>query len=302
MLRRLKNPFKKHNTISDVMDSNSSPSNADLHTSVANALLEENMLFNIKRMSSERAEDVMIPRVDIVSVEENMSLDEIIEIFREFSLTRMPVYREALDNPVGFIHFKDLALYYGFASVKERQSFKLSTHVRKMLYVPPSMLAGTLMQRMQTLRIHMALVIDEFGGVDGLVTIEDLVERVVGDIEDEHDDLEPPQWQKVSDADNVYLCDARTPIEDFEKEIGHTLRPEDWEEEVDTLGGLVFRMCGRVPERNEIVIHENGNEFEIIDADPRRIKKIRLTLKSTFTDLDVKDSVHDTESENVDNH
>lgn len=238
---------------------------------------QENMLANIRRMSEERAEDVMIPRVDIIAADAEAPLDEIIEVFREASLTRLPVYQGTLDNPIGFLHFKDLALYYGFADEEERHAFHLKDHVRRMLYIPPSMPTEILLRRMQSMRVHMALVIDEFGGVDGLVTIEDLVERVVGDIEDEHDDTDAPHWEQEDDS--IYLCDSRTPIEDFERETGHTLRSIDWEDEVDTLGGLVFTMCGRVPERNEVIVHEAGHEFEIIDADPRRIKKIRLTLK-----------------------
>lgn len=241
--------------------------------------LEASMLANIKRMCRERAEDIMIPRVDIIAVDLAAPFKDIIKTFQEASLTRMPVYQDTLDNPLGFLHFKDLALAYGFASEDARAKFVLKDHVRRMLYIPPSMPAEVLLSRMQSMRVHMALVIDEFGGVDGLVTIEDLVERIVGDIEDEHDNQEPAQWVKEASTANTYLCDARTSIADFEQEVGCVLRPRDWEDEVDTLGGLVFTMCGRVPERNEIILHEAGHEFEIVDAEPRRIKRIRLTLK-----------------------
>nr|MBX2853470.1 CBS domain-containing protein [Paracoccaceae bacterium] len=152
--------------------------------------------------------------------------------------------------------------------------FQLSDHLRTVLAVPPSMRLMALLQRMQATRRHMALVIDEYGGVDGLVTIEDVIEQIVGQIEDEHDDAEGPLW--VKQADGAYLAEARAFVDEFQEATGLALLIEDWEEDVDTLGGVVFMLSGRVPERGEVIPHPSGFEFEIVDADPRRIKRLRI--------------------------
>ncbi len=198
------------------------------------------------------------------------------EIFREASLTRVPVFRETLDDPIGFAHLKDIAFEYGFNGADSRERFSIGKHLRPLLYVPPSMTTAKLLERMQASRKHMALVIDEYGGVDGLVTIEDLVEQIVGDIEDEHDDADPLPWRE--EAPGVWIVNARADIAEFEEAAGVRLQTEEYGEDVDTLGGLVFMLSHRVPERGEVIGHPDGHEFEVVDADPRRIKRLRLSL------------------------
>jgi len=242
---------------------------------------EQAMVINILRLREQRVEDVMTPRADIVAVSDSAALPEVIAAFEHGSFSRMPVYHETLDDPIGFVHLKDIALAHGVGAHGvgaggEDKEFDLAGHIRRALFVPPSMHIATLLQRMQAARIHMALVIDEFGGVDGLVTIEDLVEQIVGDIEDEHDELEQDEWSQASPG--VYAVNARADIRDFEEAEGVHLLPEDWEEDLDTFGGLVFMLSGRVPARGEIIAHPDGHEFEITDADPRRVKRLRLTL------------------------
>lgn len=226
---------------------------------------------NLRRM---RVGDVAIPKAEIVAVPVTATLDEVVEAFRESGFSRLPVFKGTLDSPLGLIHLKDLALQQGFANPRPR--FVLRKMLRPLLYAPPSMPIGVLLQKMQTERIHMALVIDEYGGVDGLVTLEDLIETVIGEIEDEHDTADDAMWQL--EKPGQYLVQARAPLSEFEAEIGLRLAAEDEEDEVDTLGGLVFMLLGRVPARGEVIPHESGAEFEIVEADPRRIKRIRVRL------------------------
>jgi magnesium and cobalt transporter len=231
---------------------------------------------NLRHM---RVEDVAIPRAEIVSASCDASLAELVAIFRESGMTRLPVYDGTLDVPVGLVHLKDVALRYGFD--KSNGSFSLRTMLRPLLFAPPSMPIGVLLTKMQTERTHMALVIDEYGGVDGLVTIEDLIEQVIGEIEDEHDIEEAQPWSRESERS--WLAMARAPLDEFEAEIGIHLSGIDDEEEVDTLGGLVFLLTGRVPARGEVVPHPSGVEFEVIDADPRRIKRLRVRAPKAQT-------------------
>lgn len=234
---------------------------------------EPHGMINLRRL---RVEDVAIPTAEIVSVANTISKDELVQVFRDSGLTRIPVYDGTLDTPLGFVHLKDLALTHGFNG--NSADFDLVSMLRPLLFVPPSMPIGVLLTKMQTERRHMALVIDEYGGVDGLLTIEDLIEQVVGEIEDEHDTDEAQTW--VQERPGCYVAQARTPLDEFEAEIGHSLtRHEDVdEEEIDTLGGLVFMLSGRVPARGEVVLHPEGVEFEVVDADPRRIKRLRVML------------------------
>lgn len=232
------------------------------------------MLLNLRKMRDVRVEDVAVPRADVIAIPEDSSLDDILTVFRENTYTRLPVYSDTLDSPIGFVHLKDLALQYGFK--KRTPAFNLSGLLRPLLYVPPSMPVSVLLQKMQTERIHMALVIDEYGGVDGLVTIEDLVEQIVGEIADEHDTDEALQW--VEEAPGVYLSSARAPLEEFEKTAGVDLLPDDLDEDVESLGGLVFMLAGRVPLRGEVIPHPQGHEFEVVDADPRLVKRVRVRL------------------------
>ena len=232
-------------------------------------------MLNLRRM---RVEDVSIPKADIVAVPATISKNDLVQVFRESGLTRLPVFDGTLDTPIGFANLKDFALTHGFNG--KSKVFDLRALVRPLLFVPPSMPLGVLLQKMQAERIHMALVIDEYGGTDGLVTIEDLIEQVVGEIEDEHDLNEDELW--LCEKPGVYMAEAKTPLEDFEDEIGMTLTDHDEidEEEIDTLGGLVFMLAGHVPSRGEIIEHPDGPAFEVIEADPRRIKRLRVRLPS----------------------
>jgi len=225
-------------------------------------------------LNNVRVEDVAVPRAEIVAVPLAISLEDLVQTFRDSGLTRLPVFDETLDTPLGFVHLKDLALKHGFSC--EDDKLDLKAMLRPLLFAPPSMPIGVLLQKMQTDRIHMALVIDEYGGVDGLVTIEDLIEQVLGEIEDEHDIEEDEYW--VQEKPGVYLCQAKTPIDEFEQETGVSLADPDGDDEIDTLGGLVFVLSGRVPVRGEVICHPSGVEFEVLEADPRRIKRLRVVL------------------------
>ncbi len=228
---------------------------------------------NLRR---KRVEDVMIPTADIVAVPVTISKDDLVHVFRDSGMTRVPVFDGTLDTPIGFVNLKDFALIHGFNG--KSRSFDLRALARKLLFVPPSMPLGVLLQKMQSDRIHMALVIDEYGGTDGLVTIEDLIEQVVGEIEDEHDTEDDVLW--TLEKPGVYLVESKTPLSDFEAVIGMPLTDHEEidEDEIDTLGGLVFMLAGHVPARGEVIPHPQGPEFEVIEADPRRIKRLRVRI------------------------
>lgn len=230
---------------------------------------ERTLLGNILKLHEQTASDVMVQRVDIVAVELETPFDDVVRLFVEQGHSRLPVFRETLDDVVGMVHVKDMLPY-----VADRRPVKLSRVVRKVLFVAPSMPVLDLLLQMRLSRIHMAMVVDEFGGIDGLVTIEDLIEEIVGEIEDEHDDADAPKL--IDRADGTVIADARTRIDDFEARAGHKVLPEDADEEVDTLGGLVFTLAGRVPARGELIEHPSGISFEVLDADPRRVKRLRV--------------------------
>lgn len=222
-----------------------------------------------------RVDDVATPRADIVAVELDTTFDELLAQFVEAEHSRMPIYRETLDEPVGFVHVKDVFKMVADQARRPQPDEKVLGRLRReMLYAPPSMPASALLAKMQASRIHMAMVIDEFGGADGLVTMEDLVEAVVGDIDDEHD--EQGRALVLSRGAGVYDADARASLEDLESCVGESLTPEDLEEEIDTVGGLVSALAGRVPQRGEVIQHPTGFEFEIIEADPRRVRRVRM--------------------------
>ena len=222
--------------------------------------------------------DVIVVKSDIVAVPVDIGLHELVEVFRDKGLSRLPVFSNSLDNPCGLVHLKDLALKHGFSASNE--PFNINDMLRGLLYVPPSMPIKVLLQKMQAERKHMALVIDEYGGVDGLVTIEDLFEQVFGDIKDEHDIVEEDD-RCIEEAHGVYLCRASTPLVEFEKLVSKELVRKDDEEEIDTLGGFVFLLTGRVPMRGEVVSHPSGLEIEVVDADPRRIKQLRIRIDAS---------------------
>ncbi|HEY5048878.1 MAG TPA: hemolysin family protein [Rhizomicrobium sp.] len=241
---------------------------------------ERIMLANLLKFGELRVGDVMVPRGDIVGVEENTPLKALVVCFREAQHSRLPVYRETLDDPVGLVHIKDVLslLEPGADGSMRLLDVPIAQIKRDIIFVPPSMPARDLLVKMQTTHIHLALVIDEYGGTDGLVSIEDLVEEIVGDIDDEHDIEEAPQLRDLGEGG--FEADARLDLEDFKTRSGIDLALAESEEDIDTLGGLVVSLVGRVPERGEIIPHPSGYEFEILQADPRRIKLLRLRSPS----------------------
>jgi CBS domain containing-hemolysin-like protein len=229
---------------------------------------ERRLLGNILHLGNQTTYDVMIPRADIVAVDVKARLDDLIEVIKSNGHSRYPVFRGTLDDAIGLVHIKDVLIL--MASGK---AFTLQRIVRKVLFVAPSMRVLDLLLEMRLKRTHMALVVDEYGGIDGLVTIEDLVEQIVGEIEDEHDHDAEPDF--IERPDGVIEADARMLLEEFEARVGRLVDDED-REDIDTLGGLVFFLAGRVPSRGELIQHPNGLEFEVVDADPRRIKRLRV--------------------------
>jgi CBS domain containing-hemolysin-like protein len=227
------------------------------------------LIGNILKVHDRTAADAMVPRVDIVALDVETSFREVVKFMVEQGHSRVPVYRETLDNVIGFVHVKDL-----LGPAAERRETKLSLMLRKVLFVAPSVPILDLLVQMRQARTHIAMVADEFGGIDGLVTIEDLIEEIVGEIEDEHDVADEPRLAER--ADGTLIADARTPIEVLEERQGIRLRPSGEQEEVDTLGGLVSSLAGRVPKRGEVIAHPSGIEFEVLDADPRKIKRLRV--------------------------
>ena len=235
---------------------------------------EKNMLNNVIGFGESRVEDCMVPRADIVGLELDTDVKDILKIFSESNHSRIPVYRETLDNPIGMLHMKDLISVF---SDKNFDDIDIEKFLREILFVPPSMKSRDLLVRMQTSRIHMALVIDEYGGTDGLVTIEDLIEEIIGEIEDE---LFEEDLDRIKIYDNYIDSSARASIEEINDIVGKSLFTDDIDEEINTIGGLVFVLAGRVPQRGELINHPLGFEIEITDADSRRIKKVRLRIKA----------------------
>ncbi|MBO9122439.1 MULTISPECIES: hemolysin family protein [unclassified Rhizobium] len=277
---------------------------------------EKAMLNNILRFREVRVADVMVPRADIEAVDQTITIGELMILFEESGRSRMPVYAETLDDPRGMVHIRDLLSYvakqarnkrrgstkaakgaepivevalenlqkaprsakpnFDLARVDLQKTLSEAGIIRKILFVPPSMLASDLLRRMQVNRTQMALVIDEYGGTDGLASHEDIVEMVVGDIDDEHDD-EEVMFKRVSE--DMFVADARVELEDIAEAIGPDFDITEQVDEVDTLGGLIFSELGRIPVRGEVVQALPGFEFHILDADPRRIKRVRITRK-----------------------
>jgi CBS domain containing-hemolysin-like protein len=247
---------------------------------------ERGMLRRILRFGKLTVEDVMVPRADIIAVDDTVTADELMRVFRQAEHSRLPVYHETLDDPRGMIHIRDLMSWItGQAEADGADGLDLGkvdlgrtvasmNIARELLYVPGSMSVLDLLLRMQTTRLHLALVVDEYGGTDGLVSIEDLVEEVVGEIADEHDVEDEPLIR--TDPKLGLVADARMPIEALEKHLGIELVTGELEEEIDTLGGLVFSIAGRIPARGELMRHPSGVEFEVLEADPRRIRKLRI--------------------------
>lgn len=275
---------------------------------------EREMLLRLLHYNTLRVEDVMVPRADIIAVEENEPVGAVLQTFVEAGVSRMPIFHGTLDDPRGMIHVKDLVQWLtesatvspkgssaGAETVSQSddeetpglkkvfpeldlsrvaldQSLAAAKIGRKVIYVPPSMPAMNLLLRMQSTRMHMAVVVDEYGGTDGLVTIEDLIEQIVGQIEDEHDEDEASNISV--DPRLGIIAAARTPIEELEQHLDVSLTLDE-DDDVDTIGGLVFSLAGSVPVRGEIVRHPANVEFEVLDADPRRIKRLRVTRSPT---------------------
>jgi CBS domain containing-hemolysin-like protein len=235
---------------------------------------ERVMLANLLGFGELKVADVMVPRAQIMAVDEDTPMAELVALFRDAKHSRLPVYRETLDDPTGLVHVKDvLALLEPDTAGGYRPApSSIASLKRPILFAPPSMRALDLLLKMQASHTHLALVIDEYGGTDGLVSIEDIIEEIVGDIADEHDEETPPLKREGDD----YIADARLELEDFKTESGIDFATPETDEDVDSLGGLVVWLLGRVPQRGEIIAHPSGYEFEVLEADPRKIKRLRI--------------------------
>ncbi|WP_122040022.1 hemolysin family protein [Asaia bogorensis] len=232
---------------------------------------ERALITNVLHLREKTADDVMVPRADIVSMSADITLDEALDFMRRENHSRVPVYREHLDNVIGMIHVKDLIAYIGTS-----EAFDIEPLLRQPLLVAPQIPVLDLLLQMRQRRTHLALVIDEYGGVDGLVTIEDLVETIVGDISDEHD--EPVSAMISERADGSFDLDARLPVDELEGFMGPVLTEAEREAEIETVGGLVFRLAGHVPIRGEVFTHESGLVFRVTDADARHIRALRMRV------------------------
>ncbi len=273
-LRRGRNGDTLRETIEELIEETETEDDAPI-TEDESALLR-----NILQLRNLTAYDVMVPRVDIAAVPVDIELAELVRIMSTKGHSRLPVYRETLDDVVGMVHIKDV-----LTCLIGDRPFDLKSILREVLFIAPSMRALDLLLQMRLARIHMALVIDEFGGIDGLMTIEDVVEEIVGEIEDEHDVEQGPKM--LARPDGSLIADARTTIEEFERRVGPVLSEEERERDIDTLGGLVSALTGHVPTRGESVAHPSGIVFEVIEADPRRIRRLRvrnLPQRSTSED------------------
>ena len=229
---------------------------------------ERALIANVLRLRETTADDVMVPRADIIAMRLDVTLEQALEELRKEGHSRFPVFREQLDEVVGMVHIKDVYAYVGHP-----EAFKLEAILRRPLMVAPQMPVLDLLLQMRQARMHMALVVDEYGGIDGLVTIEDLVETIVGDISDEHDEVIGPMVTER--ADGGLDIDARLPVEAFEQRMGTVLTDEERAADIDTVGGLVFTLAGRVPSRGELFTHPSGIEFRVLEADARRIRRVR---------------------------
>ena len=229
---------------------------------------ERVLIHNILRLRETTADDVMVPRADIVAMRADLTLEQAIEQIRGDGHSRLPVYHEQLDDIVGMVHVKDV-----FAYVGRPEAFSLDAILRKPLMVAPRVRVLDLLLQMRQARMHMALVVDEYGGIDGLVTIEDLVETITGDIADEHDDEEVPMIAERPDG--ALDLNARLPVAAFEDRLGPILTQDERDADIDTVGGLVFTLAGRVPAKGEVISHPSGLEFRILEADARRIRRLR---------------------------
>ena len=295
ILNRIRNRLSGSNadlreSLEGVIDSHAEKTGAETMDADARSMMR-----NVLGFADLRVDDLMVPRANIVAEEETANMRSLLSQFIEANHSRLPIYRESLDDIVGMIHVKDYLRWMsakgskkktktsteaGIALAAKELSSTIKQHpsmIRDVLFVPPSMPASDLLIKMKTSHIHLAIVVDEYGGTDGLVSLEDLVEEIIGDIADEHDtDDEHGMMRKQDDL--TYVANARISIATLDEMFKVDLLPDDQEDEVDTLGGLVFEMAGRVPTRGEIIKHPTGLEFEILESDPRRVKRVRIHL------------------------
>jgi CBS domain containing-hemolysin-like protein len=264
--------------------------------------IERTMLRNILSLHERRIADVMIHRADIVAVKRDIPLGDLMSLFESAAHSRLVVYNETLDDPEGIVHIRDLLAFMTARAAKPKSKAKTkkplpagldlravdlalplseANIIRKLLFVPPSMRAIDLLAQMQASRIHLALVVDEYGGTDGLVSIEDIVEQIVGEIDDEHDSDEPPAI--VRQADNSFIADARASLDDVRSVIGEDFVTGEAGEEVETLGGFLVTHVGRLPVRGEVISGPGNFEIEVLDADPRRVKRLRIATRKERT-------------------
>jgi CBS domain containing-hemolysin-like protein len=249
-------------TLEELMEEGEHQVDSDSH--------ERTLLRNVLDLRDITAWDVMVPRADITAIDIKTPIPELVSEMVKMAHSRLPVYRNTLDDVVGMVHIKDV-----LAQLNSVKKMVLSDLVRKVLFVSPSIRALDLLQEMRMTRLHLALVVDEFGGIDGLITIEDLVEEIVGEIIDEHDVEEGPKI--INQSDGTAVANARTTVEELEELFGPVLNAEE-KEEAETLAGLIYNITGRIAKRGEIIRHGTGLEFEILEADPRRLKTVRIRL------------------------
>lgn len=274
MLEKIKELFSKHpeeeeaiETVEEIMDEREERGDDVLVDDDEMLLLK-----NVFKLRDKRASDIAIPRAEVVAISVNATEDELKKIVLKDKYTRMPVYEKTLDNIVGILHTKDL-----LSAVLEHKPINVAKIMNHhVVFVAPSMRGLDLLREMQAKGMQLAVVVDEFGGTLGLVTLEDLLEEIVGEIEDEHDMLDtPPELKQISPR--IIESDARVELKDLESMIGHFMTDEDKEADIDTVGGFVFHIAGRMPYKGEIIVHSSGLKFQVTDVDSRRIKKVKIT-------------------------
>lgn len=255
-------------TIEELIEEDDAPTQDD-QTSMA--VHEKALLANILKLRDQTVFDVMVPRADIVAVDKNIGREDLLNIFADNPRSRLPVYRDNLDNIIGTVHIKDV-----LAMIADNRNYDLSAIIREVKIISPAVPVLDLLLDMRMTRNHMAMVVDEYGGIDGLVTLGDLMEAIIGEIDDEHDDADQPHMRQIDK--NIIIADARLDIEEFERFIGVSLLDDDEREDIDTLAGFLFSFAGRVPVRGELIKHPFGLEFEVLDGDGRRIRKIKIRI------------------------
>lgn len=277
------NPVKQEGWFSRIFSKNREEKTAEQAPSATSILQKNQFALNLEKLVNARIEDIAVPKADIIALPREASLEDFYTVMRDHGYSRIPIFQDSLDEPLGLVHVKDVFMTYGVQVAADE--FSLEAFIRPVIYAPPSMRLLTLLQKMQNEHVHMALVIDEYGGVDGLLTIEDILEQIVGDITDEHDDEEEVMW--VLEKPGVYLVSARMPIEDFMAETEQSLHIPEESEDVDTIGGLISTIASRVPAKGEVIKLNDGAEFEIVAADLRRIQRVRIRFAQERLQADI---------------